>query len=170
MLFRLSLKLARKTKVGQLAELPLDDNPFADWSCHVFNVGRTQFLIVTNTRSLYSCLLPGAGITNGDVFVERSFLAIREFLEHDQQIHALDKLAAVSASTPHFAKALSRSITGSMNDLIFGAKLLLGDGVDRLEAASRLNKTPLSALSTADGRNYANPREVLEEFMSERHP
>ncbi len=143
MILRLSQKLARKTRVSQLAELSLDENPFADWSYHVFNVGRTQFLIVTNTRSLYSCLLPGAGITNGDVLIERSVSAIREFLEHDQQPLALNKLAVVSASSPHFAKALSRSVTGSMNDLIFGAKLLLGDGVDRLEAASRLNETPL---------------------------
>ena len=32
MIFRLSQKLCTKIKAGKLSEIPLDDNPFADWS------------------------------------------------------------------------------------------------------------------------------------------
>ena len=54
MIFRLSTKLATKLKVAPSKVLPLDKNPFADWSAHFFMGERTQFLIVTNTASLYS--------------------------------------------------------------------------------------------------------------------
>lgn len=66
MIFRLSQKLCTKIKVGSLPALPLDSNPFADWSAHLFVADRTQYLIVTNTTSLYSTVLYGKGITNGN--------------------------------------------------------------------------------------------------------
>ena len=42
MIFRLSQKLNAKIKGGSLSALPLDDNPFADWSGHLFLAGRVQ--------------------------------------------------------------------------------------------------------------------------------
>ena len=36
MIFRLSQKLNAKIKAGTLRMLPLDENPFADWSAHLF--------------------------------------------------------------------------------------------------------------------------------------
>jgi hypothetical protein len=36
MIFRLSQKLSSKIKAGALATLPLDENPFADWSAQLF--------------------------------------------------------------------------------------------------------------------------------------
>ncbi len=42
MIFRLSQKLSNKIKAGILATLPLDENPFADWSAGLFLVGRSQ--------------------------------------------------------------------------------------------------------------------------------
>ena len=42
MIFRLSQKLIDKIKGGTLATLPLDENPFADWSAGLFLVGRSQ--------------------------------------------------------------------------------------------------------------------------------
>ena len=40
MIFRLSEKLKDKIKSGILATLPLDENPFVDWSAGLFLVGR----------------------------------------------------------------------------------------------------------------------------------
>jgi len=54
MIFRLSQKLATKLKEGSLPEVPLDENPYADWSAHLFTADRAQYIIVTNTRALYS--------------------------------------------------------------------------------------------------------------------
>ena len=57
MIFRLSQKLNAKIKVGALSVVPLDENPYADWSAHLFTVDRTQYIILSNTKSLYSTVL-----------------------------------------------------------------------------------------------------------------
>jgi hypothetical protein len=61
MILRLSQKLCAKIKASKLAEAPLDENPLADWSCHLFTADRTQFIILCNTPSLYSCVMLGKG-------------------------------------------------------------------------------------------------------------
>jgi hypothetical protein len=50
MILRLSQKLSTKIKAGTLNAMPLDDNPYADWSCHLFTVDRTQYILVSNTQ------------------------------------------------------------------------------------------------------------------------
>ena len=50
MIFRLSQKLKTKIKAGTLPALPLDENPFADWSAGLFLVGRRQHILVSNTK------------------------------------------------------------------------------------------------------------------------
>ena len=52
MIFRLSQKLCTKIKAGKLGETPLDENPYADWSCRLFTADRTQYVILSNTSSL----------------------------------------------------------------------------------------------------------------------
>jgi hypothetical protein len=85
MILRLSQKLNTKIKAGKLSEMPLDENPYADWSCHLFTADRTQYVIMSNTKSLYSCVMFGKGITNDSQFIERALIAIREFMEDDGQ-------------------------------------------------------------------------------------
>lgn len=36
MIFRLSQKLNTKINAGALSAMPLDENPYADWSAHLF--------------------------------------------------------------------------------------------------------------------------------------
>ena len=72
MIFRLSQKLCTKIKAGKLSETPLDENPFADWSAHLFVADRTQYIIVSNTKSLYSTVLFAKGITDDSRFIERA--------------------------------------------------------------------------------------------------
>src|SRR5437588_8369145 len=85
MIFRLSQKLNTKIKAGMLPALPLDENPLADWSAHLFVADRTQYILLTNTRSLYSTVMSGKGITNDRQFIERALSNLREFMEADGQ-------------------------------------------------------------------------------------
>ena len=85
MIFRLSEKLNAKIKAGTLATLPLDENPFADWSAGLFLVGRSQHILVTNTKSLYSTVMYGKGITDDSTFIDRALSNLREFLADDSQ-------------------------------------------------------------------------------------
>jgi hypothetical protein len=59
MIFRLSQKLNTKIKAGTLPALPLDKNPIADWSAHLFVADRTQYILLSNTKSLYSTVMFG---------------------------------------------------------------------------------------------------------------
>ncbi len=80
MIFRLSQKLASKLKEGSLPSLPLDENPYADWSAHLFTADRTQCIIISNTKSLYSAVLYGRGITDSSAgkMVEFMYDGLRE--------------------------------------------------------------------------------------------
>ena len=83
MIFRLSQRLNAKVKAGVLRALPPHENPLADWSAHLFLAGRTQYLLLSNTRSLYSTVMYGKGVTTDSHFIERALGGIREFMEAD---------------------------------------------------------------------------------------
>ena len=169
MIFRLSQKLNTKIKVGALDTVRLDDNPYADWSAHLFAVNRTQYVILSNTKSLYSCVMYGAGITNDGAFIERALSAIREFMESDGQEFVYRRFIAPASGTVQFAKALNRSVTGSMNDLINQAKLLLIEG-DRSphDLGFGLNDTLLSALATEKSHGYGKPNAAFKLLAGHR--
>jgi hypothetical protein len=167
MILRLSQKLNKKIGAGTLSTLPLDDDPFADWSCHLFTADRTPYIILSNTESLYSCVMFGKGITDDSRFIERALSTIREFMEDDGQQFAYRKFIAPASRTVSFAKALNRSVTGSMNDHVQATKFYLADDMAPSEIGYRLNETPMSALTNADGRKYANPREVFKRLSGQ---
>lgn len=163
MIFRLSTKLATKLKVTPSKVLPLDPNLFADWSAHLFTVERTQFLIVTNTASLYSSVFYGRGIASDRQFIERALSSIRELMEDDGQAFIYQRFIAPASGTVQFSKALNRSVTGSMNDMIFHAKVWLTEGeLSPHDTAFKLNDIPFSSL------DYRKPREVFTSLMAEQ--
>ena len=131
MIIRLSQKLTAKIKAGPLATVPLDENPYADWSAHLFVAGRIQYILLSNTKSLYSTIVYGSGITDDCRFMDRAVSNIRDFMEEDGQGLVYQRLIAPSTDKIRFAKALNRSVTGSMNDLIVHATALLSDGERR---------------------------------------
>ena len=122
MIFRLSQKLAKKLKMPVPPAAAADPNPLADWSAHLFTADRSQYLIVTNTPSLYSTVIHGRGIANDSQFLDRALSAIREFTEADGLELIYQRLIAPASGTVRFASALNRSVTGSMNDLVNHAK------------------------------------------------
>ena len=128
MILRLSEKLNAKVKAGSLRALPLDENPLADWSAHLFVAGRTQYILLSNTRSLYSVVMYGKGITDDGHFIERALSNIREFMDADGQAFVYHRFIAPASASVRFAKALDRSVTGSMNELTKHATSLLAEG------------------------------------------
>ena len=142
--------------------LPLDPNPFADWSGHLFTADRTQFVILTNTASLYSTVFHGRGIPSESPFIERALSSLRELMEDDGLSFIYQRFIAPASGTVQFSKALNRSVTGSMNDLIFHAKMWLTEGeLSPHDTAFKLNEIPFSPFK------YRNPREVFTGLMSE---
>jgi hypothetical protein len=166
MIFRLSQKLNAKIKAGALATLPLDENPFADWSAGLFLVGRTQYILLSNTKSLYSTVQPGKGVTNDGDFIERALSSLRASLEGDGQEFVYRRSLAPAGGSVRFAKALARSVTGSMNELISHAAAWLAEGdLSPHEVGVRLNDILLSALARSKSVPYGTPREAFRELV-----
>jgi hypothetical protein len=163
MIFRLSQKLATKLKEGRLPEVPLDDNPYADWSAHLFAVARTQYIIVANTRALYSVVMYGKGITGDNEFITRALSALREFMEDDGQSFVYQRLIAPTSGGVRFAKALDRSVTGSINELVKFATCYLEDGeTSPYDIGFKLNNVLLSALDPSKKDGYGKPNEAFK--------
>jgi hypothetical protein len=157
MILRLSQKLCTKFKAGSLKTVPLDENPFADWSAHLFVADRTQYIIVSNTKSLYSTVLFGKGITDDSQFIERALSSLREFMQDDGQQFIYRRFIVPASATVRFAKALDRSVTGSMNDLVAHAKMWLVEyELSPYDVGFKLNEIPFSTLK------YANPKEAFK--------
>lgn len=169
MIFRLSQNLARKIKAGSLDTLPLDENRFADWSSHVFVVNRTEYIILSNTKTLYSCLMFAAGINDQSRFVERASTAIREFMQDDGQQLAYAKFMSTTSGPVQLAKALNRKTIGSINELILAADHVLSDGdVSTHEVGFKINDVLLSALASEGFGGYGKPREAFMKLTVKR--
>lgn len=161
MLFRLSQKLAARIKIRGLEELPLHANPFADWSAHEFSAGRTAYLIVCNTRSLYCTLLPAKGITSDTVFVESALESLGHFMACDGLAPLHQQSVVPISGQAQFAKPLNRSVISSMNDLIHHGRFwLIERSPSPADAALQLNDIPFSSL------DYHKPREVFTGLRS----
>ena len=161
MIFRLSQKLNTKIKAGTLGAQALHENPFADWSAHIFSADRTQYIIICNTRSLYSTVMYAKGITNDNLFITRALGGLRELMEDDGQEFIYTRLISPASATVRFAKALDRSVTGSVNDLIYHATMcLIEDEMSPHDVGFKLNEIPFSALA------YANPRETFKSLVA----
>jgi uncharacterized protein DUF6933 len=166
MIFRLSQKLTTKLKTGSLSALPLHENPFADWSAHLFIADRTQYIILSNTRSLYSTVMHGKGITNDGYFIDHALSSLREFMEDDGQEFIYRRFIAPASASVRFAKALNRSVTGSMKQLVQCATMWLMEGdASPFDVGSRLNDMLLSALGRSKSFPYEQPREAFKALL-----
>lgn len=169
MILRLSQKLAKKIRCGEPARVPQDQNPFADWSCHVFTASRKQYILACNTVCLYSCVLAGAGITNEHHLIDRLLSQLKDFMRDDGLDAVFLQHIAPSAQTVQIAKALNRRVTGSMNQLVMGARDVLTD--DRIappHTGLRLNEYLLSAIAGEGDCGYGSPKAALLRLVSER--
>lgn len=166
MIFRLSQKLATKLHEGKVPSLPPDENPYVDWSAHLFTADRAQYIIMANTKSLYSVVMFGKGITDGGMFIGRALDNIREFMEADGQAFVYQRFVAPASASVRFGKALDRSATGSMNELVKFAKFWLEQGdISPHDVGFKLNDILLSAIAPSKADAYGKPREAFKALM-----
>jgi hypothetical protein len=124
-----------------------------------------QYILVTNTKSLYSTVIYGKGITDDSRFIDHALGGLSEFMEADGQAIIYRQFISPAAGTVEFAKALNRSVTGSMNDLIFMATIHLIEGeLSPIDVGFKLDETPFSALQ------YNNPRGAFKAMGMTKRP
>jgi hypothetical protein len=157
MIFRLTQKLARKVKLPPLQKLPSGQNPFIDWTAHLFTAEHTQYIIVTNTASLYSLIMYGRGITDDNELVQRMLEFMREYMVDDGCEFLYRRLIATHATTVSFAKSTNRQVIGSMNELILEARFYMTERLlSPFETSQQINKTIMSYL------DYNSPKEAFK--------
>lgn len=167
MLMRLTRELQKKVRVNDLVESPGMDAPFLDWTCRTMRAGRKQYILVSNTASLYSCVFPGGAIRSSKILVERAVEAIRDVTERDGKEDIFDELIAPGRTAARFARTFSRSVTGSMNELEASAAIFLEEGIDCFQVSRRLNQFLLSALSQGPSTRYGTPDDTFFRMASE---
>ena len=69
------------------------------------------------------------------------------------------------AEPVRFAKSVSRSVTGSMNELITHAIAFLADDISTADVGVRLNDILLSALASGSSK-YGRPRDAVAALVS----
>ncbi|MCK5685468.1 hypothetical protein KAJ27_15155 [bacterium] len=163
MIIRLSSKLAKKIHVKPPAVVPADKNLYADWSTHLFTCGRTQYIIITNTASLYSAVMYGKGINNDSTFIKKTMNLLNEILTDDGFSIIFHNFIDPASETISFSKALNRSVTGSITELIYQAQLHIAeDGMSPYDVSDRLNGTLLSYIG------YATPKEAFRNLLTKK--
>ena len=88
-------------------------------------------------------------------------------MEDDGQAFAYHRFIAPSCGTIRFTKALNRSVTGSINDLIVHATVWLTEGeMAPYDVGFKLNEIPFSSLAGPRG-NYGSPREAFKALLAD---
>lgn len=156
MIIRLTAKLGKKIHIQPENCLPLADDPLTDWSARLFTVKRVQYILFTNTACLYSIVFPGKGVADQPRFVNRSMTQLREFMRADGFAALYLKRIGHASGEVEFSKAMNRTVTGSMNDMVQSAEYQMREQALHLgEVATVLNEMPMSYLK------YSIPRKEL---------
>jgi len=147
MIIRLTERLGKKIGILPTESLPMADNPFLDWSAHLFTAGRIQYIILTNTPSLYSIMMYGRGVKSGPTLLQIVKREMPEYMRLDEHEFTYKLFIDPEVSDINWSKALNRSLTGSMNDFVQSAKILLvEEKLPLSEVSVLLNDTPMSYL------------------------
>ena len=168
MILRFSQKLGARLKAGPLSPAPLGEAPVADWTSHIFFFDRAPYILVSNTAALYSVVLYAKGITNESMFITSFMTSLRDIMAADGLAAAYDRFITPHAGTIRLASAYSRSVTGSMTELIKCAKFFLSDDdLSPFELGFQLNDLLLSPLASEKSRGYGKPREAFQTLIAE---
>ena len=156
MIIRLSKKLSEKIKEPDLPVVPPADNPYLDWHSHIFRHRRNQYIMVTNSKSMFSIFMHGAGITDFNKFYGRMSDVLKDTLHEIGAGLIYERIIAPHFASIRLAKAQDKKIIGSMNEHIFYAK----DTLDMLDMnpydlGFKVNEYILSIIK------YASPKEAF---------
>jgi hypothetical protein len=121
-------KLARKLRVSDLTAVASETRPHLVWYANVFTAERVQYILTTNAVSLYSVLIPGRGITSAGEYMRQFLPKLQEHLRDDGFGLIYERCIAPYAGDIIIAKTASRSVLGSMNDMMRLSKFQFTDG------------------------------------------
>jgi hypothetical protein len=97
------------------------------------------------------------GITNDSQFIGRTLSSLREFMQDDGLQFIYQRFIAPASAKVRFAKALDRSVTGSMNDLVAHAIMWLVEyALSPYDVGFKLSEIPFSS------PKYTHPKDAFK--------
>ncbi|MDD4050581.1 MAG: hypothetical protein PHR28_01605 [candidate division Zixibacteria bacterium] len=164
MILRVTQKLARKIKVAPASCLDPDPEPYGDWTANLFVAARRQYIIISNTRSLFTVLTFGREITDKDEFINRFLMVLELFLTRQRLEPIYFGRIAPASETIVFSKTGDKRVLGSMNDLVIEARTAIAyRGRSLFDAAAGMNDMPMGMLK------YHFPRKEFLALLEDDH-
>lgn len=122
-----------------------------DWHANLLWLDRKKYVLFTNNQTLYSLLVYWMKTPRSADFLERFRLGLFKSLMSEEFTEAQVEYVLSEHAQVTITKTNSRSILGSMNDLVFQTKAMIrmsGGLVDAdlSEITRQLNRIPMSAI------------------------
>jgi hypothetical protein len=163
MIFRLTQKMAKKIGVEGMTYVPPEGDAFLDWCAQLFTARRVQYIMLVNTKSLFTTLMYGRGVTEKDGFIKGVFGHMAAELPGSLIRPAYERFIEPDSGPIVFSKVGDRRVLGSMNDMAYRASgHIIEQGCRPDAAAFLLNRAPMGQLK------METPADVFEEMMRGR--
>lgn len=148
-ILRCSLKLMTEAGIHQsdLVALPESDN---DWYVHLFFINRKKYLISTHAKTLFSFIVPDLKRDAIRKLPEIFKQGLESTLDIENISSAYKARILSNCEGFQFAKTVNRSVTGSMNDLVYQYLSMVEHNYDSRDIHSlakisrQLNRVPMS--------------------------
>lgn len=139
--------LARRLKLAVPSAPPPVANRVADWCAHEFTAVRHRYLLFWNTATFLPVLVHGRGVRDGHDLIERLADGLKQVMGGTELEFHYQRWIAPELANVQWAPIPSRSVLGTMNDLMLMAKYHLEFRDESpVELSRRLAGAPLSAL------------------------
>jgi hypothetical protein len=139
--------LARRLRIDVPRTPPPVANRVADWCAHQFNVGHTRYLMFCHTVSLYPVITHARGVTDEGSLIERLTEALKLNLTGAALAVQYQRWIAPAWTQVQWAPIPDRAILGSINELIYGAKVgAAWDQCSPVQLGLKLAETPMKVL------------------------
>jgi hypothetical protein len=129
MIFRLTQKLATKLNLEKLPRTDTLDQGSV-WYGNLFRVGGVQYMILTESTTLYSFLFHGKGIVDGQALTHTAKKLIEAKFKEKGWMSILGSTISFDQSEPTFLAAQDRRVLSSQNDMVKILKAQIGDQMD----------------------------------------
>lgn len=147
MLLRLTDKLSKKLKTGPLTKVDKDPGPYLEWYGLLFSVDRSQYILTTEAKSLFSVVMYGRGVTDEDIYLQHLFHHLREYMHCTGNRLIYDRVIAPRTGLITMSKTSSKAVLGSMNMMArLCASRLEGEEWSPWDLSECINKTPFKAI------------------------
>lgn len=155
MILRLTKKAADYFHIKLVKSEKKAENDLCEWYCNLFIANRRKYFLVVNAITLYSIIFPAKGIKNESGFINSFLSELSDQMISDGFNDIFDNKIKNNCEEVYYYKTESRSVLGSMNDMINMLKysIEVGDSSER-EINDLCNRTPFTSINPNIPKTY----------------